>query len=232
MLIIAIDTTTRAGSGAVARDGKVICEEPSDPARDHAAQLPGTLAAIVRHAGVDLNDVTAFAVATGPGSFTGLRIGIASMQGLAVARGKPLIGISALDAMYASCANPDNLRVATWMDAWRGEVFAALYENDRIVDEPIVGHPERVLVSLAGTPTMFVGDGAALYRDVIVKAMGKDAVFADPLVPMLAGSIALMATREAKAGRLPAPDKIQALYIRRSDAEQARDGGSGGPLSG
>jgi tRNA threonylcarbamoyladenosine biosynthesis protein TsaB len=96
----------------------------------------------------------------------------------------------------------------------------------------VVGHPEKLLPMLMGTPTLFIGDGAALYRDLIAKVMGKDALFAVPLVPMLAGAIARLATREAMAGRLPPPDAVRPLYVRRSDAEQARDGGNGGPLSG
>lgn len=231
MLILALDTTTRTGSGAVARDGEIVCEEPSDPARDHAAQLPGTLAMLIHNAGISLDDVTAFAVATGPGSFTGLRIGIASMQGLATARRKPLIGISALDALHECVQNPAP-RVATWIDAWRGEVFAALYEEGGAAGEPLCEHPEAVLKRLKGTPTMFVGDGAALYRELIMKVMGTDATFAMPVVPMLAGAVARLATREAQAGRLPSPDRIEPLYVRRADAERARDRQRQDPLSG
>src|SRR5687768_12184399 len=165
MVILALDTTTRSGSCAVAVDGRIVREEGSDPSRDHAVQLPGTLASLLERATLPLDRVDAFAVATGPGSFTGLRIGIASMQGLSVATGKPLIGVSALDALAAvasSPGEPDKARptiVATWMDAWRGEVYAALYENGREAASPAVLHPETVLARLDDSPTLFIGDG-------------------------------------------------------------------------
>src|SRR6266508_280794 len=101
MLVLALDTTTRGGSCALARERAVLREEGSDATQPPAARLPGELIALLEHEDVTLADVDIFAVATGPGSFTGLRIGIATMQGLAVAMGKPLIGISAFDALVA-----------------------------------------------------------------------------------------------------------------------------------
>src|SRR2546426_4574931 len=115
MLVLALDTTTREGSCALARDGRIVREQSSDASRPQAARLPGELAALLDHEHVALGDVDAFAVAIGPGSFTGLRVGIATMQGLAMAMGKPLLGVSALDAL-AAIAN--NASVATWVDAW------------------------------------------------------------------------------------------------------------------
>src|SRR5688500_16230868 len=99
MLILALDTTTRAGSCAVTRASVVVRDVASDTSRPPASRLPGELMMLLDAAGVQLQDIDIFAVATGPGSFTGLRIGIATMQGLAFAAGKPLIGVSAFDAL-------------------------------------------------------------------------------------------------------------------------------------
>jgi tRNA threonylcarbamoyladenosine biosynthesis protein TsaB len=228
MLLLALDTTTRTGSSAIARDGVVIGEEASDATRDHAAQLPAAVAALVEHAGVALDRIDAFAVATGPGSFTGLRIGIACMQGLAVATGKPLVGVSAFDALAAlgrsaDRQNPSNQQlIATWVDAWRGEVFAALYDHEGTTAGPIVDRPDRLLDSLVGRPTLFIGDGAQMYRALITERLGNTARFAEPLMPALAGAIAQLATREVMAGHAPPPDAITPLYVRRSDAEISR----------
>jgi len=128
MLVLALDTTTRQGSVALARDGRVLVAGAGDPGVAHAARLPGDLVRLLDAQRVRVADVDLFAVAAGPGSFTGLRIGIATMQGLALANGKPLAGISALDALHDSlrllspeplALSPRNV-VAVWMDAGRG----------------------------------------------------------------------------------------------------------------
>src|SRR5688572_25296529 len=139
---LSLDTTTPGGSCAVARDGVVICERPGDADRRHDTRLPGDLMTLLADARIPLKTIDVFAVATGPGSFTGLRIGIATMQGLAFAAGKPLIGVSGFDALARISGGS---RVATWVDAWRGEIYAALYEDGREVEPPTVEHPEALL---------------------------------------------------------------------------------------
>ena len=239
MVCLSLDTTTPGGSCAVARDGVVIRELRGDPDRPHDTRLPGDLMTLLADARLGLRDVELYAVATGPGSFTGLRIGIATMQGLAFAAGKPLIGISGFDALaravIAGRVTPKPSEggsgsptaehapaVATWVDAWRGEVFAARYEGDVEVDAPSVEKPDAVLARIA-TPTLFVGDAVPIYADVIQRACGDRARFAEPPAPPLAGTIAQLATEQARAGHHPPPDDIRPLYIRRPDAERARD---------
>ena len=236
MLILSLDTTTPKPSCAVARDGVVMNEEPIDASRQLALQLPGALRDILDLSAVALEEIDAFAVATGPGSFTGLRIGIATMQGLAFGRGKPLIGVSGLTALRA-VASPAFLgsRIATWVDAWRGDVYAALFEDGREIGEPVVAKPSALLDDLArreGAPytlmandITFIGDGAETYRDLIMSRLGHAARLADPTVPLLAAVIAMLATIEYKNGHRPPPHAIRPMYVRRSDAELGRDRG-------
>jgi tRNA threonylcarbamoyladenosine biosynthesis protein TsaB len=226
---LSLDTTTPGGSCAVARDGVVIHELRGDRDRPHDARLPGDLMALLADTRLGLRDIELYAVATGPGSFTGLRIGIATMQGLAFAAEKPLIGVSGFDALARTArvgrASPTAQRgpaVATWVDAWRGEVFAARYEGDVEVEPPSVEKPDAVLARIAA-PTLFVGDAVPIYGDVILRACGDRALFAEPPAPPLAGTIAQLATEQARTGYRPAPDDIRPLYIRRPDAERARD---------
>jgi tRNA threonylcarbamoyladenosine biosynthesis protein TsaB len=231
MLILALDTTTRAASCALARDGVVVREDAIDPSRQLAVQLPDALDALLILADAELREIDAFAVATGPGSFTGLRIGIATMQGLAFAEEKPLIGLSALTALSA-IASPAFLgsRIATWVDAWRGDVYAALYEDGRAAGEPVVASPADLLDALAdqdpavrvANDILFSGDGAETYRDTIVARLGHAARIADPVSPLLAGMIATLATIAYGNGDRPPPHAIRPLYVRRPDAELAR----------
>jgi tRNA threonylcarbamoyladenosine biosynthesis protein TsaB len=236
MLVLSLDTTTPKASCAVARDGVVINEEPIDTSRQLALELPGALRDILDLSGVGLDEVDAFAVATGPGSFTGLRIGIATMQGLAFGRGMPLVGISGFAALRAVAGSAFlGSRIATWVDAWRGDVYATLFEDGRQAGDTVVAKPAELLDDLArGTfapytnDVLFIGDGADTYRELIVSRLGHAARIADPATPLLAAVIAMLATIEYKNGHRPPPHAIRPIYVRRSDAELARARGPQG----
>lgn len=235
MLVLALDTTSRQGSCAVARDGAVLVEIGGDARLSQATRLPGDLQSVLAQAGLALDSIDVFAVATGPGSFTGLRVGIATMQGLAFAAHRPLIGVSALDALAAMASDGTTSAdgrtspagglapTATWIDAWRGEVYAALYDGTREVQSPTVAAPSALLAGLAGHDTLFIGDGVDAHRDAIVATLGASARFAPVASPLIAGAIARLATDAAAHGARPAPDAIRPLYVRRPDAELARD---------
>jgi tRNA threonylcarbamoyladenosine biosynthesis protein TsaB len=126
MVILALDTTTRGGSVALWRDG-LVDERAGDAMRTHVERLPGELAEILRAHGLALSDVDLYAVASGPGSFTGMRVGIATMQAMALVHGRLVVAISALDVLLRIAAErSDRPLVAAWMEAYRGEVFATL----------------------------------------------------------------------------------------------------------
>jgi tRNA threonylcarbamoyladenosine biosynthesis protein TsaB len=224
MIILALDTSTRIGSSAVLRGDDVLAEVPGDPSRTHAERLPADLMQALDEAGLALPDVDVFAVAAGPGSFTGLRVGIATMQGLALAAGRPLVGVSALDALaHVAAAAAGGSPIAAWVDAWRGEVYAARYDSGREVEGASVERPDAILARVRGARTIFIGDGAAVHGDAIGRVMGSQAVLSPSLEPPLAGVIGRLARAEIEAGRRPGPADIQPLYVRRPDAELARD---------
>jgi tRNA threonylcarbamoyladenosine biosynthesis protein TsaB len=177
---------------------------------------------------VALETVGMLAVVAGPGSFTGLRVGIASMQGLAFARGLEIVPVSALEAIARQAQrrlSPDRI-VAAWVDAHRGEVFASLHTGAplRELAPPSAAAPARTLesyedVASAG-PIFFAGDGAVRYRDAIVSALGDRAE-----VQASAAALAAEAGRIAASHpeRAVAPGAIVPIYVRRPDAELARE---------
>ena len=179
MIVLALDTTTRAGSIAVLGEGRAPTEYVGDPSRTHGERLPADLMHALARAGVAPRELTLLAVAAGPGSFTGLRVGIASMQGLAVALDLRIVPVSTLDALARLGAGGHG-RVAAWVDAQRGEIFGALYEPDgRTVVRPASSlTPEATLdawtADLTSGPVPFVGDGAVRYTAAIRARLGDE----------------------------------------------------------
>ena len=237
MLVLALDTTTRGGSVAVARDGRVLDLLAGDPARPHAERVPADLLRSLDRAGVRLPQVDVFAVAIGPGSFTGLRIGIAAIQGCAFATGRPVVGVSALEATALSAAAAWSggpiQRVGVWIDAQRHEVFSALsgvrgagpHAGLETIEGPAVGDPAATagrwhhLMGDAWCPV--AGDGAVRYQHLLSDAASAPVPVIAP--PLLAATIALVAEQRALAGDSTLPHAIRPLYVRRPDAELARD---------
>jgi len=240
MRVLALDTTTRAGSVAVVDDDRVVVDHRGDAARSHAERLPADLLAALERGGMTLADVDVFAVASGPGSFTGLRIGIATMQGLAFVQQKRIVPVSALFALAigGAAALGDGAVVGAWMDAHRREVFSALYRvtsappfaPERLIElePPAVGDPGAVWTRWRrlAEPSAIVGDGAVQYAaEIAASTRVIDA-------PPLAGIIGRVAAVRASRGDSVTPAGVQPLYVRRPDAEIARDAERGQAVKG
>jgi tRNA threonylcarbamoyladenosine biosynthesis protein TsaB len=233
VLTLALDTTTKAGSVAVMEGDRLLAVIQGNAGRTHGERLPGEIEAVLRLAGVTPRELGLLAVATGPGAFTGLRIGLAAIQGLAMVIDRPVVGVSALDALAAFVlegADSSMPVVAPWMDAQRGEVFAAFYSRDEragaVVPStyPVVGTPAVLLRTLSPElieHTVFVGDGALRYQAEIAEFTGQRArVAAAPTA--LAPFIARLGQKLAARGQAGPPHALQPLYVRRSDAELER----------
>jgi len=234
MRVLALDSTTRAGSVALVEDDRIVEERSGDRSRTHAERLPMELLALVDAHELALGDVDLYAVASGPGSFTGLRIGIATVQGLALVHGRRIVAVPALEALAlaASVAAAPGTLIAVWMDAHRRDVFAAAYRVRAAapfsaarleeVDSPRVDAPAALLdrwgAVLPAAPAIFVGDGAELFDGGIRRGMPRACIVPAPLV---AGTIGRMAV--ARASDAVHPAAVRPLYIRRPDAEIARD---------
>jgi tRNA threonylcarbamoyladenosine biosynthesis protein TsaB len=229
MLVLALDTTTRQGSVALARDGSILAAGAGDPGVTHGARLPGDLTRLLDAHRVRIADVDLFAVAAGPGSFTGLRIGIATMQGLALGNGKPLAGVSALDAIREAVSSQlsalsSDTDIAVWMDAGRGQVFSAIYANGGAIEAALVDKPAAILERWAKErmrPQTYAGDGAIAHAGLI-RATVPSAHIVEP-VPPLAPSVARLAEAHVRQHGGASPDAVRPVYIRRPDVELARD---------
>jgi tRNA threonylcarbamoyladenosine biosynthesis protein TsaB len=245
VVILALDTTTRAGSCALWRGDTLVEERTGDPNKTHAERLPNDLARLLADHRLTLKDVKSYAVASGPGSFTGLRVGIATIQGLALVHDRPVVPISALEA-FAQCAVVEaieagqppavNTFIGAWMEAYRGEVFGALYRLAAPL--PAVGLAPLVEVvgpSVARPTTLahewsyawqaagyagkglIIGDAVPTSHDVLRGAFPEARLL--DAVP-IAGMLARIAATEP--GRAVRPHAIVPLYVRKPDAELSR----------
>ena len=242
-IILSLETATLGGSTWLGRGSLQLATRNGNPQVSQSNSLLSDISLCLEEAGLNLDDVDLFACASGPGSFTGLRIGIATLKGLAASLNRPCVGIPTLDAV-AHSAGPSMATVAI-LPAGRGEVFTQLFSvssvaGDYIV-EPIDTAAHLSPQKLIGKYGMFVnlrwaGSGAHLQRETIERAaleLGID--FRNPSPTLsenatpawslaaneenLAGHVAALALQAYSKGKLQDPETLHAIYVRPSDAE-------------
>src|SRR5262245_12251248 len=178
MRLLAIETSTTTGAVALLAEGRVVAESRVSVAVTHGERLMAAIDNVLRAARWELANVEAFAVALGPGSFTGLRIGLSTVKGLAFATGKPVVGVPTLDALAWSlpfCAYP----VCPILDARKNEVYAALYRTLEgrleLLEAPRAVAPETLAVELRDAtegPLVFVGDAVTPFAGILGEILG------------------------------------------------------------
>jgi tRNA threonylcarbamoyladenosine biosynthesis protein TsaB len=211
-LILAIDTTREAGSLALARGEELIDETLVHAPGGFAHVIYGQLAQLLGRHGVKPAMVDCFAAASGPGSFTGVRVGLACVKGLAEALGKPAVAVSNLEAMASFGSAP---RRAVVMDARRGEIYGAVYDDaGRLVS------PEVVMTLAAWLETLPEGEMEFIAMDPAALAGTRfEHARIVTASPALAGAIARIALARFLGGEASDPAALDANYVRRSDAE-------------
>lgn len=222
MNVLALDSSTRSCSVAVAIDGRAASEVSTVSNRTHSLHLMGMVRDALELAEVGLKEIDGFAVTIGPGSFTGLRIGISTAKGLAFAAGKPCVGVSSLEALASACL-PWPERICVLMDARKGEVYTAVYQEsdgrlERIGDERVLA-PEAILRTIA-SPHLFVGEAVPLYEKQIRAVAGQNARWAsrDRRFPK-ASTVAWLALDRLAGATADGVELLAPRYIRQSDAE-------------
>ena len=219
-LILAIETATRAGGVAVTRGEALLETISGDASISHSTNLLEMIDGALRKAGVLLADIELFAVASGPGSFTGLRIGLATAKAFAVHLRREVIGVSTLAAVAHASKLDGN--IVGLLPAGRGEVFAqrfTLHEGIVVpVDVPQHLSPRAVLDKYAAVEALqFAGDGVPMVQNSIID--GATSIVFALESPILAPSIAVLGYREYREGKAVPPENLQAVYVRASDAE-------------
>jgi tRNA threonylcarbamoyladenosine biosynthesis protein TsaB len=220
--VLGFDTSTAATSACLLRaDGQAFEVVPPPEALAappaHARELLPSLAEVLGQAGLDWADVDAIAAGVGPGTFTGLRIGVATARALAHAHGAELRPVSSLAALAAGIDAGARLAV---LDAKRGEVFSALYEDGNEVWEPAASPPEAVADRLrsAGVAPLAAGDGSVRFRGVFEAAGARVAPDGSPAHVVRA----LHVCRLARSALPVTPDAVLPQYLRVPDAKPQR----------
>jgi len=244
MKILAIETSTLLGGIAILDDASgLIAEVKLNVQSTHSERLMPEIAHALEKASLLPDDIDAFAVSIGPGSFTGLRIGLSTVKGFSYATGKPIVAVPTLEALswnFAYCRYP----VCTMLDARKKEVYAAVFQWEgegfrRMIDEMSVKVDnllEKIMDNnppfgkwgergFIGERVLFIGEGALLYREKIVKVMGERALFppANKMIPSPA-NVAYLGLQKAVRGEFSEPVSLVPFYVRKSEAEIKKDG--------
>ena len=233
-LILAIETATRAGSVVLTRGAEILSFASGDASASHSTDLIETVAGILKSARVNLSEVDLFAAAVGPGSFTGLRIGLATIKSFAVCTGRSCAGVSTLAAIAHAAGSSEH--TVSLLPAGRGELFAQLFSvsDGQVRELDTAAHlsPRAILEKYGeARKLMWAGEGAKLHTETLrvwakahniwfdVANPDRTAWSLAPPTDQLAISIAALALNAYRNGNIVSPNELRAVYVRASDAE-------------
>lgn len=223
MIVLGIETATSIASVGITDADQVVTVQSSPKGGSHARTLLPLIETALADAGLGLSDLGLIAVSIGPGSFTGLRIGLSVAKGLALATGLPVVPVPTLEA-YAYGALPREGLVCPVLDARKGEVYGAVFELQggggvRTVAEPMAMTPER-FADLLATPCTLIGDGVAPYAPLWRQLLGPDAeLIPFDVLPPSAATIARLGLARAADARRADLAALEPRYCRLSEAE-------------
>jgi len=221
--ILGIDTSTTCGSIGLIHDENVISEYLLNLSITHSERLLDAIDLVLGRTRCALADLDGFSISLGPGSFTGVRIGVSTVKGLAFAVQKPVVGASTLDVL-ASQVSPTPYLICPIIDARKGEVYAAFYRYEEFkhlkrLSEYQAIRPE-VLSGMLKEPTIFLGDGAIKYEDDLKNSLKSLALFSPAALHIPHGSaVARLGAELLMRGEVLDLATFSPLYVRLSDAE-------------
>lgn len=227
MNILMIDTSGPACGVAIAREGRLVCDMQLVSGRTHSQRVMPMVEAALAMSDMAVSDIDVFGAVTGPGSFTGVRIGVSSVKALAHAADKPCVGVDALHALAANIQAFDGV-VCPILDARAQQVYGAMFRAGD-VPQRLCGDEAMQLtafldrVEATGERALFLGDGVAVMRGAIEARLGGRAQFAAPQhMNLRAGSACAIAMRLAEQGETTDYLHLLPLYLRAPQAERER----------
>ncbi|NPB09104.1 MAG: tRNA (adenosine(37)-N6)-threonylcarbamoyltransferase complex dimerization subunit type 1 TsaB [Thermodesulfobacteria bacterium] len=223
-LILSLETATPCGGVAIVGQ-EVKGELLLASAETHSRRLLAGADYLLRRLGLGLKDLSGIAVSIGPGSFTGLRIGLATAKGLHLATGLPLLGVGTLEALALNASLSPH-PVCPVLDARRNQLYTAIYrfENGKAVEvlPPSLLSPERLLEHVQG-PTVFLGDGLKPFGELLAASLGDDFLTVpENLNHPRPANVGVLARRRLLRGETDDPYRLLPLYLRPSEAELKR----------
>jgi len=222
MKLLAIETSTMLGGIAVMEDDTLIAESRMNVKTTHSERIMADIDNALKRSGLTIDDIDVFGIASGPGSFTGLRVGLSTLKGLSYATGKKVVSVSTLEAFAWNVPFSQHL-ICPLLDARKKEVYAGVFEWSedgfiRVLDEQTA--KLDILLAAIGKPAVFLGEGALLYKDRIRAFLGEKALFGAPqhMVPSPA-NVAYLCMRKARNDMFDNPEQLVPRYMRKSEAE-------------
>lgn len=189
--------------------------------KTHAERLLPSIQSLLKTIGAKADDIDSFALTIGPGSFTGLRIGLSTIKGLAWSLKKPVVGVSTLQALAMNVPYSD-MQICPVLDARKKEVYAGIYrfqDSECLCIMPDAAISPTTLIEQIQEPTIFTGDGIQVFKSQI-SSLKSQIVFAPShLWPIKASNIGLLAWKRFKSGNMDKPENIRLNYLRPSEAE-------------
>jgi len=222
MRILGVDTSSKVATAAICEDDKLVCEFILNNKMTHSQTIMPIIDECLKNSELSAEDIDVFAVSEGPGSFTGLRIGVTTIKGLAHAVNKPVVGVNTIEAMAYNLPFCPYV-ISPIMDARREQVYNAIYKFDGEVlceiKDPRAISIQELLDELdkMGENAVFLGDGVPVFKEKIKEVLGEKALFAPYNANMQRASSVCLAARNKEAIHY---SKLSPIYLRKSQAER------------
>ena len=225
MLVLSVDSSYSTATCALIKDDKILAEINLNDKKQHSVILMRLIDSILKEYEIDINDIDAFIISRGPGSFTGLRIGMATLKGLAFASKKPFISVSTLDALAYNSISFQGI-ICPIMDALRDNIYTCLYKNENnnltpLIKEQCLNINELVTILKEQTlPIIFVGDGVAKHKEFLQENIPNSFFAPNHSNFPKASSVGELGIKKINDGVIENIDSINPIYLRKSQAER------------